>query len=319
MRNFLRNISYNLCVWGFIFAAVGTYQKIQYERIEKQGLETSATATKISYFLCKDSKGKCSSDLHLEYVDRDGVKQQAKTDIGKTDDKIREDIKSNPVVNIKYLEESPSKVLALSYSEDPIENLLGWTGITVVGAIGLFLCTKCSSSSRLKSEIPRKSVTNKGINLKKNNVARTRDDWDEVSRTRDDWDEVSRTPQYSNRDSRKSASLHNIHSVNSNQQRDDLRFDMKLSSQEARSGTEKQIKISHFEKCETCNSKGSTKLGNRCSICNGNGRIQKSRKLNVTIPAGVGDGTRLRVAGQGNAGIRGASAGNLYIYLHVDR
>ena len=189
MSNFFRNISHKFCVVGFFFTAVGTYNKIQYERIAKHGLETSATATKISYLLCKDSDGKCSSDLHLEYVDKAGVKQTAKTDIGKINDISREYIKRNPIVKIKYLEESPSKVLALSYSEDPIKNLLGWGGIFVFGGIGLLLCQKYSSSSNPKSATPRKSVTNKGINLKKTkNVARTRDDWDKVAQTRDDWD-----------------------------------------------------------------------------------------------------------------------------------
>ena len=85
-----------------------------------------------------------------------------------------------------------------------------------------------------------------------------------------------------------------------------------------RTGTKKQINFPHLEKCEIGNGKGLDRSSNCCSNCNGNGRIQKSRKLNVTIPAGFGNGTRLRVAGEGDAGIRDASPGDLYIYLDVE-
>ena len=104
---------------------------------------------------------------------------------------------------------------------------------------------------------------------------------------------------------------------NSSQQTNDLRLDMQLSSQEAVSGTEKQIRIPQLEKCEICNAKGLDRSGNRCSTCNGDGRIQKIKKLNVTIPAGVSSGTCLRVVEEGDAGIRGASAGDLYIKLDI--
>ena len=49
MSSFFRNISHKCCIVGLIFTTVGTYKKIQYERIEKQGLETTATVAKISY------------------------------------------------------------------------------------------------------------------------------------------------------------------------------------------------------------------------------------------------------------------------------
>ena len=109
------------------------------------------------------------------------------------------------------------------------------------------------------------------------------------------------------------------HSNSSQQKGDDLEFDMQLSSKEAASGMEKQIEFPHLEKCEICNAKGLDRSGNRCYTCNGDGRIQKIIKLNVTVPAGFGSGicTRLKVAGEGDAGIRGAKAGDLYIYPDI--
>lgn len=114
-----------------------------------------------------------------------------------------------------------------------------------------------------------------------------------------------------------SASTGDNYNNSSHKKGDDLRFDMRLSSQEAVSGTEKEIKFPHLEKCESCNGEGLDRAKNHCCVCNGNGRIQQSQKLKVTIPAGVGNGTRLRVAGQGDAGMNGASPGDLYIYLYV--
>ena len=97
----------------------------------------------------------------------------------------------------------------------------------------------------------------------------------------------------------------------------DLRIDLKLSSREAISGTEKQIKLPYLEKCKACNGEGLERSENRCSDCNGTGRTEESKKLKVTIPAGVGNSTRLKVTGEGDAGIRGGSPGDLYIYLYV--
>jgi len=68
--------------------------------------------------------------------------------------------------------------------------------------------------------------------------------------------------------------------------------------------------------CPTCQGTGET-IKDPCRTCAGSGRVQKEKKLSVNIPAGVEDGTRIRLAGEGEAGLRGAPAGDLYIFLTV--
>ena len=69
--------------------------------------------------------------------------------------------------------------------------------------------------------------------------------------------------------------------------------------------------------CPTCNGEGQV-IEEKCESCGGQGRKQVSKKLKITIPAGVDTGTRLRVSGEGDAGARGGPAGDLYVYLAVD-
>jgi molecular chaperone DnaJ len=68
--------------------------------------------------------------------------------------------------------------------------------------------------------------------------------------------------------------------------------------------------------CPTCHGAGRT-IDNPCRACNGQGRVKKEKTLSVSIPAGVEDGTRIRLAGEGEAGVRGGAAGDLYIFLGV--
>ena len=70
--------------------------------------------------------------------------------------------------------------------------------------------------------------------------------------------------------------------------------------------------------CPTCQGSG-TVIADPCTSCRGSGRVQKDKTLSVNIPAGVEDGTRIRLAGEGEAGARGAPPGDLYIFLHVAR
>ncbi|MBI5163193.1 MAG: molecular chaperone DnaJ [Magnetospirillum sp.] len=66
--------------------------------------------------------------------------------------------------------------------------------------------------------------------------------------------------------------------------------------------------------CPTCQGMGKV-IKDPCRSCGGAGRVRKEKTLQVTIPAGVEDGTRIRLAGEGEAGMRGAPPGDLYIFL----
>jgi molecular chaperone DnaJ len=68
--------------------------------------------------------------------------------------------------------------------------------------------------------------------------------------------------------------------------------------------------------CPTCNGTGQT-IEDKCETCNGLGLNQVTKKLKITIPAGVDSGTRLRVSHEGDAGQRGGPSGDLYVYLFV--
>ncbi|MCT4554884.1 MAG: molecular chaperone DnaJ [Pelagimonas sp.] len=68
--------------------------------------------------------------------------------------------------------------------------------------------------------------------------------------------------------------------------------------------------------CPTCSGLGQI-IKNPCGKCGGAGRVQKDRSLSVNIPAGVETGTRIRLAGEGEAGMRGGPPGDLYIFIEV--
>ncbi|MFZ1989628.1 MAG: molecular chaperone DnaJ [Alphaproteobacteria bacterium] len=68
--------------------------------------------------------------------------------------------------------------------------------------------------------------------------------------------------------------------------------------------------------CPQCQGRGQM-IKDPCHTCSGGGRVQKERTLAVNIPAGVEDGTRIRLAGEGEAGVRGGPPGDLYIFLSV--
>ncbi len=68
--------------------------------------------------------------------------------------------------------------------------------------------------------------------------------------------------------------------------------------------------------CPTCNGQGQI-VKNPCKSCGGAGRIERERALSVNIPAGVETGTRIRLAGEGEAGMRGGPSGDLYIFIEV--
>ncbi len=135
----------------------------------------------------------------------------------------------------------------------------------------------------------------------------------------------------------------------------DLRYDLSVSLEEAYKGKKQDIKFSTTENCNTCKGNGSQPgySADRCTVCGGNGRVrsnqgfftvqqtchqcagsgeeitnpckdcrgqgnkQASKKLQVTIPKGVDDGTRIRLAGKGEAGSKGGSSGDLYLFINV--
>ncbi|MBA90235.1 MAG: molecular chaperone DnaJ [Phyllobacteriaceae bacterium] len=68
--------------------------------------------------------------------------------------------------------------------------------------------------------------------------------------------------------------------------------------------------------CPTCQGRGQT-IKDPCPKCSGAGRVTEERSLSVNIPAGIEDGTRIRLAGEGEAGMRGGPSGDLYIFLSV--
>lgn len=68
--------------------------------------------------------------------------------------------------------------------------------------------------------------------------------------------------------------------------------------------------------CSTCHGTGQI-IQNPCSVCSGTGRARREKTLQVNIPAGVEDGTRIRLSGEGEAGLRGGPPGDLYIFLTI--
>jgi molecular chaperone DnaJ len=68
--------------------------------------------------------------------------------------------------------------------------------------------------------------------------------------------------------------------------------------------------------CPTCHGRGQT-IKDPCPKCSGQGRVTEERSLSVNIPAGIEDGTRIRLANEGEAGLRGGPSGDLYIFLAV--
>ncbi|HZG45944.1 MAG TPA: molecular chaperone DnaJ, partial [Allosphingosinicella sp.] len=70
--------------------------------------------------------------------------------------------------------------------------------------------------------------------------------------------------------------------------------------------------------CPSCRGVGEV-IADPCAACQGEGRVEKRRSLQVNVPPGVDEGTRIRLAGEGEAGIRGGPPGDLYIFIHLAR
>ena len=135
----------------------------------------------------------------------------------------------------------------------------------------------------------------------------------------------------------------------------DIRYNMEISLEEAFNGVEKKISFQIASSCDsckgsggennekpaqcgTCNGSGKIRaqqgffiverscgacsgtgqtIKNPCKKCGGEGRVQKNRTLSVKIPAGIENGNRIRLSGEGESGVRGGQAGDLYVFVTI--
>lgn len=135
----------------------------------------------------------------------------------------------------------------------------------------------------------------------------------------------------------------------------DLRYDLQITLEEAVLGAEKELSLTRPETCDVCHGRGAESgsslktcatcsgrgqvvtsrgifsiaqtcprcegagriIEKPCKSCRGSGRREKTSKIKIRIPAGVDTGTRLRSVGNGEGGLRGGPAGDLYVVLHV--
>jgi hypothetical protein len=79
-----------------------------------------------------------------------------------------------------------------------------------------------------------------------------------------------------------------------------------------------QTPLGTFQQMQTCQTcMGTGEVRSPCGVCGGDGRVRKPKRISLTIPGGVEDGTRLRVSREGNAGRRGGPPGDLYVCVNV--
>ncbi len=97
----------------------------------------------------------------------------------------------------------------------------------------------------------------------------------------------------------------------------DIDAELKITLEEAFSGGARSVTLQKQETCPGCGGKGL--VGKKsCAACNGMGVKVKPRRLDIKIPAGIKDGTKMRLAGQGEEGIGGGPAGDLYLYIKLE-
>lgn len=138
----------------------------------------------------------------------------------------------------------------------------------------------------------------------------------------------------------------------------DLRYDLQITLEEVETGVEKELKIERLVECESCEGSGADggradvrtcttcggvgqvitsrgffqvqqtcpdcggggeSISNPCHQCDGEGRVDGSSRIKLKIPAGMIDSGRLRSVGHGDAGMKGGSAGDLYVVVHVKK
>lgn len=90
----------------------------------------------------------------------------------------------------------------------------------------------------------------------------------------------------------------------------DLTTNIEVTFEEAMHGTDKKLPLSKFDICSQCSGRG-------CSNCNSMGRVKVNKEIRVHIPQGVNNGSRLRIAREGEAGTLGGAPGDLYVVISV--
>jgi molecular chaperone DnaJ len=137
----------------------------------------------------------------------------------------------------------------------------------------------------------------------------------------------------------------------------DLRYDLEIKLEDAYNGRQVELNVDSTAKCEPCDGKGAKPgtsartcnicggrgqvrarqgffvleqtcpscrgvgevIADPCASCRGEGRVEQRKSLQVNVPPGVDEGTRIRLAGEGEAGVRGGPPGDLYIFIHLAR
>lgn len=97
----------------------------------------------------------------------------------------------------------------------------------------------------------------------------------------------------------------------------DIDAEITLTLEEAHRGGTRSVSLQVNEPCPDCGGTGS-KDGKSCPTCRGNGFIRSQRSFDVTIPAGVRDGSVIRLAGQGEPGGNGAPSGDLFLHVRIE-
>jgi DnaJ-class molecular chaperone len=98
---------------------------------------------------------------------------------------------------------------------------------------------------------------------------------------------------------------------------EDVDAEVALTLEQAHRGVTRTVSLQLDETCPTCGGTGS-KDGKTCSTCRGSGAIRRQRSFDVTIPAGVRDGSVIRLAGQGEPGANGAPQGDLFLHVRIE-
>lgn len=137
----------------------------------------------------------------------------------------------------------------------------------------------------------------------------------------------------------------------------DLQYNLEMTLEEAVFGIKKELNIPSMDSCDTCHGSGAKEgsepstcqtcqgvgqvrmqqgffsvqqacptckgtgkvISNPCGSCHGEGRVEKNKKISVKIPAGVDTGDRVRLSGEGEAGVGGGPAGDLFVQVHVKK